>query len=402
MNGGEAPVLLCPAIRVPDFEPCPAYELELLLEWIAGDHRSATPVTFTRGTALPDGRLDLCKQALGVEGAIRVLESIDGNRHIRSLLLGTEGLGDRGATAAAALIREARAPALETLYLGCNHIGEPGIAALSDALAREDSPVRALWLKRNPIGPEGALRIAELLRSQPGLRVLDLTNTGLTDAGAVVIAEALREQAEGEAGLECLLIGSNGVGLRGAEALADLLAVTSHLRELTLSVSRLADAGAKALARGLAQNRSLEALDLGSCAIGPAGLMALLEACVELPRLHTLDLGTTPSTLALGERDNALGDAEGGRLLGDYLRRQPALRRLDLRGAGIRSKGALAIDAALDENHTLLECRLGKHVARKIKRRIAAKLERHRSDAPELPGVPEHVKAILSVYRSKR
>lgn len=398
----DAPKLLCPAIRVPDFEPCPAVELDPLLGWIAEDRPVAEPTSFLRGTALPDGRLDLCKQALGVEGAIRVLQSIDGNRQIRSLLLGTDGLGDRGATAAAALIREARAPALETLYLGCNHIGEAGLSALVDALARDDSPVRALWLKRNPIGPEGASRIAELLRRQPSLRVLDLTNTALTDAGAVVITEALREQAGRERGLERLMIGSNGVGLRGAEALADLLVVTPHLRELVLSVSRLGDAGAEALARGLTQNRSLEALDLGSCAIGPAGLAALLDACAAHPRLHGLDLGTTPSTLALGERDNELGNALGGRLLGDYLRNQPALRRLDLRGAGIRSAGALHIDAALGQNHTLLECRLGKHVSRKVKRWIAEQLERNRAGTPTGPSIPDHVRAILSVYRSKR
>ncbi len=411
----QAPALLCPAIRVPEFEPCAASELEPLLRWIAADQRVDAPRSFPRGTALPDGRLDLCKQALGVDGALRVLGQIAGNRQIKSLLLGTDGLGDRGAEAAAALIREGRAPALETLYLGCNHISEAGAAALSDALARDDSPVRALWLKRNPLGPAGAARLAALLRRRSSLRVLDLTNSALTEAGAITIAEALRARP----GLEVLLLGSNGVGPRGAAALAEQLAEDDHLRDLSLAVSRLGDAGAAALARGLAQNRGLERLDLRSCGIGPTGLAALLDACARHPTLTSLELGTTPATRVLGERDNDLRDAEGGALLGEYLRHDPSLRRLELVGAGLRSAGALRIEAglagqamerdastrgstAVNTNRTLVECRLGRQVSRRVKRRIAALLERNREAGGAPPGVPEHVAAILSVYRSKR
>jgi Ran GTPase-activating protein (RanGAP) involved in mRNA processing and transport len=401
----STPPISCPAISVPEVEPCPAAELDPLIDWLAADRPVAAATRFPRGTALPDGRVDLCKQSLGVDGAVRVLGAIDGNHQLRSLLLGTDGLGDRGAEAVAVMVEEGRAPALETLYLGCNRIEARGVEALAGALKSKASPVRALWLKRNPVGEAGARVLAELLERQPWLEVLDLGNTGLGEAGVEVIVDALHGQSARPRGLGCLLIGSNGAGPRAAARLGELLAVTPHLRELDLSVSHLEDEGARALARGLADNRSLERLDLGSCAIGPAGLAALVEACRAHPRLRELDLGTTPSTRVLGGRDNDLRDREGAEHLAAWLGSGPAedppLRRLELRGAGVRSGGALLLLAALEHNTTLVELRLGKYVARRIKRRLRERLEHNAALAEIEPGPPSHVAAILSVYRSK-
>lgn len=396
-----APPISCPVIWVPAIEPCPSAELDPLIEWLASARPVTQPTTFVRGTALPDGRLDLCKQSLGVDGAVRVLQAFDGNPCVRSLLLGTDGLGDVGAAAVAALIRERRAPALETLYLGCNHIALAGVEALAEALAEPDSGVRALWLKRNPVGPRGAAVLAELLRREHHLELLDLTNCGLGDAGVEPIAAALRVQAEQPRGLARLLIGGNGIGPTGAAQLGELLTVTPHLRELGLAVSRLDDAGAEALAHGLARNHSLERLDLASCAIGPEGLAEIVDALHTHPRLLELSLGTTPSTGALGERDNDLGDRIGGRLLASWLAAAPPLRRLDLVGAGLRSAGALCLIDALAGNPNLVDLQLGTHVARRIKRRLRALLERNAAARPIDTSPPPHVAAILSVYRSK-
>lgn len=401
MRDEPAPRVSCPAIWVPEIEPCPSVELDPLIEWLSSARPVTQPTTFVRGTALPDGRLDLCKQSLGLRGVVRVLRAFDGNPCVRSLLLGTDGLGDVGAAAVASLIRERRAPALETLYLGCNRIEHAGIETLAEALADPSSPVRALWLKRNLVGIRGATVLARLVRAKPALELLDLTNSGLTDAGALPIVEALHEQAAQPQGLARLLIGGNGIGPSGAAQLGELLAVTPHLRELGLAVSRLGDAGARALAHGLGRNRSLERLDLASCAIGPDGLSAIVDALRHHPRLTELSLGTTPSTASLGERDNDLHDRMGAELLAGWLAEAPPLRRLDLVGAGIRSGGALRLLDALATNTNLVDLQLGKHVARRIKRRLRALLERNAAARPFDSSPPPHVAAILSVYRSK-
>ena len=273
---------------------------------------------------------------------------------------------------------------------------------MAEALGDPNSPVRALWLKRNRVGPRGAAVLGELLLRQPKLELLDLTNSGLTDAGVEPIVAALLRQADQSSGLARLLLGGNGIGPDGAARLGELLAISPHVLELSLAVSRLGDAGAQALARGLARNRSLERLNLASCAIEPDGLAAIVEALRAHPSLIELSLGTTPSTAALGERENDLRDRIGAASLSTWLAAEPPLRRLDLTGAGVRSGGALCLLDGLETNHTLAELQLGKYVSRRIKRRLRALLDRNLAARPLDDAPPPHVAAILSVYRSMR
>src|SRR5262245_38954211 len=96
--------ILCP-IKGPLPAPtCLPDELAPLLDTLRNNRAVAEPMTFPRGTLLPDGRLDLCKQGLGVEGCRAVTEALVGNTVVRSLLLGTNGIGDDGAEAVAELL----------------------------------------------------------------------------------------------------------------------------------------------------------------------------------------------------------------------------------------------------------------------------------------------------------
>jgi hypothetical protein len=88
-------------------------------------------------------------------------------------------------------------------------------------------------------------------------------------------------------------------------------------------------------------------------------------------------------------------------LLAVWLAQAPPLRRLNLVGAGVRSAGALCLLDALASNPNLVALQLGKHVARRIKRRLRALLERNAAARPVDAPPPPHVAAILSVYRSK-
>jgi len=51
-------------------------ELEPLLAWLRTGTAAGERMDFPTGTALPDGRLDLCKSAIGSEGAALVAESL--------------------------------------------------------------------------------------------------------------------------------------------------------------------------------------------------------------------------------------------------------------------------------------------------------------------------------------
>jgi diketogulonate reductase-like aldo/keto reductase len=293
----DAPRPLCPIVHVGCVTPCPDEELEPLLTWL----RSATELpkhqlAFPRGTICPDGRLDLCKQALGPAHCRTIAEAIPTNGVVKHLLLGMDGLGDDGAAAIAELVAS-RDP-LETVFLGCNAIRSSGIAQLADAVGVSQR-VRNLWLKRNPIGVTGAEDLARALRLNSKLRTLDLTNTMLGNDGLAVLSSAITDHAS----LECVYLGANGITADGAKHLGKLLSTNNVLVRLFLDCNRLGDEGVSALLLG--GGGCLTTLSLSSNAISDFGIAGFISSCTA--PLRWLDLGRSPTALTLGEQHNTFG-----------------------------------------------------------------------------------------------
>ncbi|OSP43019.1 gala protein, partial [Streptomyces sp. 13-12-16] len=151
----------CPAIEHPDIPISDPVGLDPLLARLRSARAVESDETFPLGTVRADGRVDLCKQGLGAAGAARLMPVAAASPHARHVLLGTNAIGDEGASTVARALADGHG--LHTLYLGCNRIGPEGAAALADALSADDT-VRALWLKRNPVGDDGAVALAATLR----------------------------------------------------------------------------------------------------------------------------------------------------------------------------------------------------------------------------------------------
>jgi len=307
---------------------CPLEELAPLLNVLHANRAVEEPQTFLRGTLRPDGRLDLCKQGLGVAGCRAVTAVLARNTTVRSLLLGTNGIGDEGADAVAELL--AVNHSLEVVYLGCNGISETGTKRLASAVARNPAIV-GLWLKRNPIGAGGLRAVAEMIRGGAAVRVLDLVNT-CPDKPA--LSEVITALAEGPNPVESLYLGGNALDESVAEQLAELVGKTQTLRGLFLSVNCFGDEGVRRLAEGLARNRSLCALSLASNGIGPAGIVALARGLCGHLHLAWLDLGYSPSTRVLECSPNRL-TGEAVSALRDLILGSPHLTELNLTGTGI-------------------------------------------------------------------
>jgi Ran GTPase-activating protein (RanGAP) involved in mRNA processing and transport len=378
----------CPAVQVPAIEVCDPAELQPLIDWL----RIGEPITeakqFPRGTVLPGGRIDLCKQSIGPDGAKRVLEALGGTP-IKAILFGTGAIGNDGANAVAAALDAG--VELETVYLGCDKITDVG--PLAEAVER--SRVDALWLKRNPIGPDGARRLAEVI-ARGGPRVLDVYNCELGDAGVAAIARALASPA---CRVEHVYLGGNAGAAEAAEAIGALIASTTRLRSIQLSASRFASCIAP-IAEGLSRNRSIEELGLASCGIDPTGGAQIAEALVRHPALTRLDLAVAPSARALREPANQIGD-RGAPALAGLIRANGPLRAIDLRENAITSRGAFPILEALHANHQLVELKLHHRVARTIRRSIRLRLDANAARTGK-PAMPAHVAAIQSVYRAPR
>lgn len=346
-------------------------------------------VTFPRGTLLPDGRLDLCKQSLGPSGMRQVAEALRGNSQVKSLLLGADQLGPEGALAVAELLEGGAG--LRTVFLGCNAIGPAGTAALCAAL-RENRTVQGLWLKRNELGPEGAAHLAALLQSRGGLHTLDLVTNRLGVEGIAVLVDAL---CAARGPLETLYVCGNQLGAAGALHVARLLKAKTPLRALYLAANHLGDAGAQILAEALGGSGLLR-LGLASNDIGPAGVDALCAAQEKGAGLQVLDLGFAPATEVLDATPNRIGD-EGARRLSRLLRVDTRLAELDLNRAGFGEEGAQVLLEGLEENRTLLRLKLAGSLPPALEQtRIALLCRNASSPQPLSPEIAD----IRSVYRT--
>lgn len=385
MTGFEPTPVRCPApVEPATATHAPEPALEPLLARLADPTPLGEVATFPRGTLQPDGRLDLCKQALDSHDVRRIIDAAVTSPHARHLLLGTNSLGAVGVAALADALGDGHQ--VQTLYLGCNHVDALGVAPLADRLAA-DRTVKALWLKRNPIGDRGVATVAAALAGNPSVRTLDLTNTGMTVDGLRALADSLVQRP---VPTERLYLGGNNFGPEVAELLARLLR-EAWVTELYLNAGRLGDAGAAALADALSAGRRVT-LGLGGNGIGPAGVRAL---AARLTTLSTLDLARPPSALALRAHPNEVGD-EGAAALAAALPGS-GLRRLDLRHTGVTGRGARLLVQALatanQESTMELELLgLGHGVPRRLKRIVADAL------APATPPAAD-ILAIASVYR---
>ncbi|MFJ1805811.1 MULTISPECIES: ribonuclease inhibitor [unclassified Streptomyces] len=377
---------------VPHVVPRPLAELAPLLDWLRAGRPAGERLDFAAGTALPDGRLDLCKQALGAEGAALVAEALaDGPSPVRHLLLGTDALGDDGA----ATVAGTDAP-VETLYLGCNGITAGGACRIADQLRASPQVVTGVWLKRNPLGGGGGRAAAELIESARRLRTLDLVQTGLDAAGVTVLADALLAAAGNGRRVERLFAGGNPLGEVGAEALAAVIAAGA-IDELYVSAARLGDAGALLLADALerAPYGRLTRLSVASNGVGPSAAARLVGAAA-VAGVTLLDLGRVRAAAVLGAADNRL-DAAAAETIGRALSAgEHRLAHLVLRHTGLRSREAHRILDHAPRAATATRFVLGQGIAASVKRRLAAL-----SAAVPPPAVPADVAAVRSVHRTE-
>lgn len=90
--------------------------------------------------------------------------------HIAKVDLVGNFIGDDGAAALAALLRQPRASGVTDVDLYGNQVGPAGAAALADALRANPSFV-VLDLRSNPVGAEGARALAAAKAARPEIAV---------------------------------------------------------------------------------------------------------------------------------------------------------------------------------------------------------------------------------------
>jgi len=209
--------------------------------------------------------------------------------------------GDLAAAAASAALAACHEAQLATLDLSGSGVGDAGVLALSKAVRRATCPLRTLALGRAEKGDEEGGGQEE----EEGARPRPRPYPPITDAGAAALGAALAAGSP----LASLDLTRSGLSGAGAAALLPPGGGTA-LTSLCLAGSPLGDAGGAALAAALAAGggRGLVVLDLAACALGDAGVGALADALAAAggggdtaaPALATLVLGGNPAAEGAG------------------------------------------------------------------------------------------------------
>ena len=207
---------------------------------------------------------------------------------------------------------------------------------------RDNTSLTSLKLCNNRIGVAGATQLAECLRVNASLKILNLENDigdagGIGDAGATQLAESLRFNAT----LTSLILKENNIGVAGATRLAECLRVNATLTNLVLDSNDIGAAGAAQMAECLRVNATLTSLNLYDSKVGAVGVAQLAQCLRVNSTLTNLDLGF-----------NEIGDA-GVTQLAECLHVNATLTSLYLWQNNISNIAIRALQAAYQPHRSL-------------------------------------------------
>jgi hypothetical protein len=233
---------------------------------------------------------------------------------------------------------------------------------------KQNIPITKLTLK---INDDGAKAIAEALKINTTLKLLNLGSGMIFREGAIAIAEALKINKT----LTEMYLEINNIGDDGAKALAEALIVNETLLKLSLRDNFIRSDGIVAIANALIENKTLLYLDLGLLysfedqvgiiAIGNA--LEINRTLTELNLCHTINNESAKVIAEALKKNNTLTklnlsenkiESDGGIAIADALKINTKLLELNLSENKIESDGGIAIADALKINTKLLELNL--------------------------------------------
>eukprot|EP01052_Picozoa_sp_SAG31_P036921 SAG31_NODE_4679_length_3035_cov_1.736824_1_plen_420_part_00 len=207
-------------------------------------------------------------------------------------------------------------------------------------------------------GDDGVIKLAQVLSmgTENWITKLHLVHSGITDAGAQMIADTLQHNHS----VTLLDFAHNQIACAGAKALAHALRINTVITTVDLRDNKICAEGASSIAAALRKNQTLQSLSLRSNAIGPLGGSALATA-LGLPSHSNSICGTSEihesanhHLKCLDVSDNQILD-QGGQDLGSMLQCNCSLESLHLGSNLLTDISAQAIGASLRINGHLVE-----------------------------------------------
>ncbi len=374
-------------------------------EVVVNDFGTDPCMKFNRGAIYQDKRMDLCKQVVGPTWIGQLMKSLKYNDKVEHFLLGNNIIGEEGGRAICEFLLCPHIPKIKTWYIAGNNLNSYAISYIVDGLISDPDMV-SLWLKRNPLKPEGIKHIARLLGSNQNIKVLDLHNTAVLDEGVGYLVSGLKANRS----LRHLYLDANGLTEACVDDLVgyfeyliehDIKGVTS----LWIDMNKLFDSGVSKLVKTLSKYRFLKRLILGSNGLTDACVDDIVDAFVAHPELKVLDLGLYKSTSDMGMIANNIGDSGAAKLC-RLIESNNTIQYLSVMMNGITNSGLELLANAIQSNNTIKFFdykQYGIQSYQKVSSMITSKLKSNRGDSKvELRNIKHgnKIRFIDSIYRN--
>jgi Ran GTPase-activating protein (RanGAP) involved in mRNA processing and transport len=311
---------------------------------------------FQRGALYDDGRIDLCKQVVPSDHMKELMECLAHSNKIQHFLLGNNIIGTQGAIAIADYIKSTHN--IKTWYLAGNDFDKDGIKYICDAL-QDDNVCTDLWLKRNPIN-SGSIHIKHLLEKNKTIDTLDLQNTAIMD-GVKDIFEGLKSNIS----LKILYLDANGITSASAPYIADYFDYLVKndiygIDSLFLNINRLEDDGVIQIAQSMSKYRHLKRVDFGANGFTEKAMEYIYHAFKSHPNLLVLNMGPYKSVSDMEEITNCISDS-GAEYISKLIKENKVLEYLDITHNGITEKGMSMIIEGLESNDTIIQLSISQY-----------------------------------------
>jgi Ran GTPase-activating protein (RanGAP) involved in mRNA processing and transport len=360
---------------------------------------------FNRGALYEDKRMDLCKQVVGPTWIGNLMNSLKHSEQVEHFLLGNNIIGPVGGKAIKDFLQSEHKPHIKTWYLAGNDLNSEAISDVVDGLL-SDTDCEELWLKRNPLKPEGIAHIARLFKTNNKIKVLDLHNTAVFDEGVKFLFEALKTNRC----LDFLYLDANGITEVGASYIAEYFdhLVSNDLKGITslwVDMNQLGNNGVKRICQSLKNYKYLERISFGSAGLTDECIDTIVECLSDHDKLLFLDLGMYKSTADMGLVTNNIGD-QGAIKLCRLIRQTKSIKYMSIIMNGITETGLNAINDAIQENSSLIYfdyTQYGIEVNQQLQKSIKDKLKLNMSESDVKLRILKHGKSIRyidSIYRN--
>uniref|UniRef100_A0A3Q4AK17 Ran GTPase-activating protein 1 n=1 Tax=Mola mola TaxID=94237 RepID=A0A3Q4AK17_MOLML len=227
----------------------------------------------------------------GVKGIEQLLKSPSCHT-LRVLKLNNCGMGVGGGKILAEALIECHSQSsalgaplkLRVFVAGRNRLENEGACALAKAFQLMGS-LEEVHVPQNGINYVGVMALASAMRHNPELRALNFNDNTFTKKGTLAMAQALRHLRS----VQVVNFGDCLVRSEGAIALAAVLREgLPVLRELNLSFGEITEAAALVVAQAVTEKPHIERVDLNGNCLGEEGCEALREVMESVDKADIL------------------------------------------------------------------------------------------------------------------